>query len=1508
MRRHSWGSARRRAGYLRIVACGLSLVLYAAAAPTGAHAQSPFAAERRTIPEALKEWVPWVLRSSPDLYCARRDSRDGVSQDRSCLFVSSLSLEMDEAGATFELEAYADSPQDLALPGSSTTSWPMKVEQSGKDLVVQNHDGTPRTRVDAGFHRIEGRFYFKRTPELLPIPHGTGLVRVRDLQRRVRTPRRNDDGSAIWLETTQAADTDAPTEGLEVIVHRRIRDGVPLEIDTELVLRVSGKAREIDLGKVALEDTQIVDLQSDLPSRQDENGHLRIQARAGEHRVHFRALRLTETSALARGAHPAPWPEEEVWVFVPDNAVRQVTASGGRPIDPQRTTLPDAWRGDAAYVMSAKDTLSLATERRGQPSPPPHHIELKRTLWLDQDGTGYTIHDELEGTAQTTLRLDLAPGELGQVRVDGEAQVITKDPATGKSGIELRRKRVKVEADARLPGARQTLPAVGWSTDVQFLHLTLNLPPGWRLLWTDGVDEAPNTWLSRWDLWSLFFVLLVSLVVGRVVHIVWGFVAFVLLLISFHESHAPTISWLVLTAAVAWARSLEQPQWVKVGRAVVGIATLGLLIVALPFAVGEVRTAIYPTLAGTPSYAADGYDDVEEAHSDAVAPAAIALAADEEVSLLADVLDQAGGGTFGLAAGAPEAPPVESEGISYGNRVQRKRLASGGLADLEERGQPQKGSSATTVVTKDANQVVQTGPGVPTWQHERYQLGWSGPVEQSHTIGLTLLPPLGLSLVALLRVLLIALLAYRLIRTAFPKGPSAPSSVGTSRSRTAQAAATIVFAFSLSTMVGHGTVRAQTFPPDTLLNELQGSLIADAACDGPCATIGALVVDESRGELELDFSVHASRDAVVALPGPLTDFTPERVEMNGRTAITRRAVDGYLEVRVPAGLSRVIVRGAIDPERGVNLNLPSTIPHVSSRLDDGWVVTGIDDRGVAQDAIQLTPLSPSVGGDETEVKGPALPSHFVLSREVIFDAKPRIVSTLRRDNSARGPAVVRIPRLEGETIDDDVEIEGDEWVVNVGADVLERQWTSRLENYDALALSAATTTTYHEAWHLQCTALYQCETDGLPPVRLGDERALRPTFRPTFLPFQGESLRITTRRTAAAEGTSTTIDWATLELRPGVRLSEATLKLRLRSSTGASQTIALPKGATPRSLTLNGAEQPLREKDGQLLVNVTPGQNNVAITWQGQNGLTPFFTSPKVRVNGALVNATLEVHLPQERWLLFTSGPSWGPRVLFWGYLLLILLLSIGAGLLPHSPLRTHQWVLLGLGLTQLPPPLLIVVAGWFFFVIYRERVSLPRTLHNLRQVAMLPFTFAVLMVLGFAVQDGLLSRPDMRVTGAGSSASLLRWYVDRTDGTLPQATITSLPLWVWQLAMLLWALWLAALIFAWAKRAYETFGDGGFWIAMPPLPNRAVAEPHAVAVDQQPKDHDSQTQADPSNVPVEPETRDAGGADASGTDAAHNGAEARDNAEAREDADTGGDAHGPEEPEAPHDADKSER
>jgi hypothetical protein len=235
----------------------------------------------------------------------------------------------------------------------------------------------------------------------------------------------------------------------------------------------------------------------------------------------------------------------------------------------------------------------------------------------------------------------------------------------------------------------------------------------------------------------------------------------------------------------------------------------------------------------------------------------------------------------------------------------------------------------------------------------------------------------------------------------------------------------------------------------------------------------------------------------------------------------------------------------------------------------------------------------------------------------------------------------------------------------------------------------------------------------------------------------------------------------------------------------------------------------------KLALLLAPGQHELHVGWQQPGGLRSLFRTPRVQLGAELINAEVSVQLPEDRWLLAAGGPGWGPAILFWGHLVLILLLAPVLARLPRSPLRTWQWALLSLGLTQVPLPVAGLIFAWFFLMAFQDRERPQRRLwFNARQFLLLALTLAFLGCLFGAVYDSLLETPDMRVAGAGSSERLLRWYVDRTPGALPEAWALSLSLWVWRGVMLAWALWLANSLVSWLKWAWRGFSAAGVWKA----------------------------------------------------------------------------------------------
>jgi hypothetical protein len=187
--------------------------------------------------------------------------------------------------------------------------------------------------------------------------------------------------------------------------------------------------------------------------------------------------------------------------------------------------------------------------------------------------------------------------------------------------------------------------------------------------------------------------------------------------------------------------------------------------------------------------------------------------------------------------------------------------------------------------------------------------------------------------------------------------------------------------------------------------------------------------------------------------------------------------------------------------------------------------------------------------------------------------------------------------------------------------------------------------------------------------------------------------------------------------------------------------------------------------------------------------------------------------VPDGRWVLWTYGPLRGPAVRFWSVLVFSVLVGVVLGRLRSSAPGIRDWVLLCIGLTQVPLAAAFAVAGWLLCLAWRARepyAGVRPWVYNLLQTGLVLWTLAALGILAQAVATGLLGQPEMFVVGNGSSRLLLKWYLARNSGALPQPGCVHVSLWWYRLAMLLWALWLAGAVLAWLQRGWEAFSAGG--------------------------------------------------------------------------------------------------
>ncbi len=1333
--------------------------------PTAALGGPPsLPAERlASVPPELKPWIPWVLAGHETSQCVARD------KDPLCLFPGSLSLDVRAKSAEFELLAWADAPARLRLPGS-VAHWPERVSVDGKSAVVLDADGLPTIDLAPGDHRISGEFHWEQPPETLALGGETGLVSLRLEGRPVAAPRRESDGT-LWLQT---AATSSAADALSLELFRRVNDGVPVTVLTRLVFEVSGNAREVKLGKVLPAGTVALRLNSPLPAQLDPDGTLTVQVRAGTHQVELDARVVGDAPKLTAPKVESPsWPELETWVFSPNSSLRDVEIHGDAPIEPSRTRLSQDWRNLSAWQLRSGQSLQLTTRRRGEATPPPNQLELERTLWLDLDGAALTSQDRIHGSLSNGWRLDWPDAELGHVASAGRDLLITTGRDGKSRGVELRDAQVNLVAESRWLRGR-SLPAVGFNEDVKSLRATLMLPPGWTLLTSSGVDSARDAWLTSFELFEFFFAVVICLAVTKLTRWYWGLIAGATLLLCHGESDAPRYIWAAIV--LLWALRTVARAWLLRALSIAWLSAAGVLVIlTLQFVVPQIRYALHPQLAEQQ----ERTSYVEQAANNA---------------------DNKEGGT-GVRAKGEEG----SMGNPAAAAAPMARSAAPSSLQIMQMGSLQKQGPAVNL-SQDPTAVVQTGPGLPTWKWKAVPLGWSGPVERQHQMRLWLLSPLQTGLLMALRVGLLLALLGLVLRRGWSAAPIKT-----------RAAAPVLLLLGLSLL--HASP-ANATPATATLDALRDRLLAPASCLPNCLSVGAARITAKGDELALEFEVAAATRAVFRVPGPLASWMPQGVEVDGhRSSALTASPDGFLLLRLEAGAHRVRLVGAV-PGNELTLAWPDT-PHSASFSSADWDAAGLKAGQRPASSLQLTRRPSSQPSAAKPTQAAAIPPWLEVTRSIELGVTFRITTHLRRLTAAGTPIVLRYPLLVTERITQpERPVENGQVIISFGRDDTEASFESLLDTLPTLALSAPKDLPFYEIWQVQVGEIWSVAPSGLVPLASQSEQKHSWLFRP----WPGESARFDVSRPFGSPGSTKTIDAVNIDTSPGTRLGTTVLTLQLRSSLAAMQRITLPAGSRIDSIFVNEQPRPFSPNESQVALAIAPGKTDIKLTFRENRGLSLLYRSPELRVDGNAVNANLTLSLPDNRWLLATTGPSWGPVLLFWPYALAVLLGAWILGRVPRSPLKTWQWLLLGAGLTQLPAAAVAVVPVWFFLLWWRrDYVTTSRWRHNWLQVGIVGLSIAMLGVLIAGVYLGLVVSPDMQVAGTDCSQSRLHWYVDHVAGQLPQPWVLSAPLWTFRLLMLAWAFWLALSLIAWLRWGYACFVSGSAW---QPRPQRAYATP----------------------------------------------------------------------------------
>ncbi len=1315
-------------------------------------AAGPLNKKELMLPPELNDWGSWVLHGLDEQLCP-------TSYDNGlkywCRWPSQLIITADDSGSHFEQTWMIFAKGWIPLPGSFET-WPEDVLLNYRLVPVMNRNNVPSIYISPGLHTVTGVFHWQNIPETLMVPPDTGIFKL--TLYGVPTTKVFDRQGCLWLQqrTTPADEEDR----LQINIFRLMKDTIPFQMTHHIILNVSGKEREIHVQDVLLTGMIPLTIDSSLPVQLGKNGDILIQVRPGKWTIEITA-RFKEPVKKIQSA-PCPY-GNEIWSFDAKPDLRVVKVEDVPSVEPTRTDIPDKWQKFPAFLVKKGDSVVLKELRRGDTDPAPDRLSLFREFWLDFAGTGYTIQDNINGTMSSQCYLALnPPAHLGRVCVDGADRLITVYGENQQPGVELRRGNIHLVADSRWEAKISRIPAVGWDHDFDTVSGRLNLPPGWRLLTASGVDIIPGTWFQQWTLLDFFLMLIIGLSVTKLKGPAWGILSLTTLILVYHEPSAPRMVWLHLIGAMALLMVLPSGKirrmvylW-KIGSVIV------LLVLAIPFMIQQIRWGIYPQLEN-PTYL-----------SGRGVPGQMSVS---------KRLESAGDTATSIM---PQKMKKNTKFYPESQQVQQ-------LADAHRK--------KAAVFSHDPNATIQTGPGLPAWKWRSVNMKWNGPVNRNQHIGLWLLSPTINMILSFIRVILLAMLIYGLLNL---KHWRKTISLKSGTSISAVLLLLLIFSFEVK-----AETSCITYPPPEILKELQSRLLEKPDCLPFCATFPKMNLRMDGEQLSILIELHMAADAAVPLPGSLTTWRPERVLLNETHANgLARDQNGVLWMFAPKGVHRVLITGPVGGEE-IRIPLPLR-PSKIVPTAQNWEIQGIRPDGTTASVIQLR-RKKKKEATTTDIWSIELPPFLHITRTIHLDLTWSVSTTVKRMTETDVPVVAAIPLIKGESVTTaGIDVKAQNALINMPVNTNEIHWTSILDMISEINLKAPQDVPWTETWILDTSPVWHCELSGIPVIHHQKEGIWHPTWRP----WPGEQVIVSVSKPSALPGQIKTIDNAKLECFPGKRYSKVKLTLNMRASHGGHHDIELSPKASLKLVEIDGKIQPIRIENHRVLIPLRPGHQRIYLEWHEPSATGILMKGPMVKIGEQAVNASVQLNMPGSSWILWTNGPRMGPAVLFWSYLLVVILAAAGLGRTTLAPLNTYQWLLLGLGLTQVSPFIALMIIGWLIVLKARKDYSMPKHWFYFNGIQLLLAVWTIAACIGFymAIERGLIGTPDMQISGNNSTAFNLHWTQDRIGSYMPQPWVLYLHRLIYHVLMLFWALWLAVSLLKWFRWGWNCFSYEGAW------------------------------------------------------------------------------------------------
>lgn len=1353
------------------------------------------------IPAELQNWTGWINAKHPEWKCAK------VSKAYECLWPGSIVYLVSEKKAKFLIKAQFLAKDQLELPSSDNLSPAnLTVKDQVNQIIfppIRKEDGKIFVNLEPGDYSVEGDFNWDEIPSEIPVPESYGMYEVKFEGENGSKLDFVRLGNAIRFQNREKTDR---TSSINLKVFRKFLDASPIIVESLLRVQISGGARSYNVGQFLPKHSHLIEVDSELPYQIGSDGALSLQLLPGQYDLKFTSVIAQPVNSIELPAFNADvWPKEETWSWNANNPLRSVEVEGARATEASLTELPDEWKNAATYVVASDSKVTLSEIRRGKEPKPFSNLRLQRSLWIDLDGTGYTVSDTFSGELQQISRLNaLKETELGRATLNGNQQLITLDPQNNLAGVEVRDTSISLNAVSRLAKSK-TISAVGWDTNVDSLNLNLSLPPSWMLFATLNTSYAESSWFESWTLFEVFILILIVIATYKIFGAPLAVLVGLAGVVNYNEFLAPNLLIIHIIILEVCRRLVKDKgsffyklfNWLL-------IATYALWALAtITFTKLQFTQLLFPQLQAGTRYRTILQDLLLALENSLFSwPMLLVILAIAIYGVHRFLAAQgfwkkiftgmAFGvlfliaipmfvGTFQYTEYSRSGSPLAKAPSSYLNTMRSYEMAD----------QPaDAGGEFQAQILDNKMRVFQSGPATPDWKWRTHDITVNGPVSAKHEITIFLLSPSVTRTLAAVR----CLVAFFLILFMF-KALSFKIN-----SRVVNTLASI-FLFSLFPFCLQNA-NAET-PPKEILEEMEQRL-ADKQCDSEkCATIRDLRIDLTNDSLSMYFDISSEGQSSIFIPGPSSTFHVKKIVLNGKETIAlRNSAENYLEVKTLPGNNRLEIQGDLPDSLSFALEFAEKAIHTTVNAP-GWYVEGISAEGMIQRGLHFTKEeNGSKKIKPTEVRN-SHTSWVIAKRSFLISESVSVSTNLERIGDVSAPLKVELPLMPGEIVTNkDSAKEGDKLIVYIPAGERNYAITSNIALPASLELEAKSSNLISEEWNVFCESFVACVFSGLNPT--ATDYHLKNKY--LWHPFPGEKVSVGIKTLGLAAGEYLTIDKLFHNVNWGSSRISGNLQINLRATKQLSFEVAFKGQEKIENVLVDRIPGTSKVSESTVSVLLSPGNHDLTISYAKEWQPQYIEYMPVFSANADLHNLNFTINPSAERWVVWTGGGFWGPSVVFWAKILMLIFLIFLMVKLELLQMSLPSVVLLALGLSTLPIILLCIPLFWLvalnYIPVYQDRY-LPNW-KVAKAVVFWGLSLLSLTILYHLVRNGLVLEPPMLIVGNNSSYYSLRWFFDHSGKESPAPWVISFPIWYWRAIALAWSGWFVFKLFEWLKEMVE--------------------------------------------------------------------------------------------------------